>query len=83
MKFMEKCNTSQSVSTLYFFFIYFQYTEFGQLWVTWCASRTDCIVLYVDKLQVHSHMVIMSFNSAFHGLNLVAVHAQGKWHNHF
>ena len=37
----------------------------------------------MEKLQVHRHMVVMSYYSTFHGLSLAAVHAQGKWQNHF
>ena len=42
------------------------------------------------ELQVHKclfkrvHNIISdNFNSAFHGLNLAAIHEQEKWHHHF
>ena len=37
----------------------------------------------MEKLQVHRCVVIMSVDSTCHGLHLAAVHAQGKWMNHF
>ena len=37
----------------------------------------------MEKLQVHRHVVTMSYYSTFHGLNLTAIHAQGKWLHHF
>ena len=37
----------------------------------------------MEELQLCRSMVIMSYYSAFHGLNLAAIHAQGKWKYHF
>ena len=42
------------------------------------------------ELQVHKclfqrvyHIINNNINPAFHGLDLAAVHEQGKWHDHF
>ena len=37
----------------------------------------------MEKLQVHRCMVITSVYSTCRGLHFAAVHAQGKWVNHF
>ena len=41
------------------------------------------VEFFMEKLQVHRCVVIMSVYSTCHGLHLAAVHAQGKWVNHF
>ena len=37
----------------------------------------------MEKLQVNRYVVIMSFYSAFHGLDLAALHTQGNRPYHF
>ena len=57
----------------------------------WYVSRTDCIALYVDRTAGSQTICLKGFiillsgniNSAFHGLNLAAIHEQEKWHHHF
>ena len=41
------------------------------------------VLFFMENLQDHRHVIIMSFYSTFCGLNLAAVHAEGKGQNHF
>ena len=58
------------------------------LWTPWYVSRTDCIILYWDRVagflfeRVYN-ITSGNINSAFHGLDLAAVHEQEKWYYHF
>ena len=53
------------------------------MWMSQCASETDCIIFHGKTAgsQVYGHNELILL--AFHLLNLVTIHEQGKWLHHF